>query len=62
MKKGDNIQFKVVNYTANREAGVETDEIKEGRFTGYDEEYLVVQVPGAELPYIVHPDSVIHEV
>lgn len=61
MKRGDKIRFKVVHYTQNRAAGIETDVVKEGRFIRYDGEYLVVQVGNLKLPYIVDPDSVINE-
>ncbi|MCY3739943.1 MAG: hypothetical protein OXH00_02875 [Candidatus Poribacteria bacterium] len=62
MKKGDKVRFKVVHYTQNRAAGVETDVVKEGKCIGHDGEYLVVRVGSMKLPYIVHPDSVICEV
>jgi len=61
MKKGDKVRFKVVHYTQNRAAGVETDEVKEGQCIGHDEQYLVVRVGSMKLPYLVHPDSVIQE-
>lgn len=60
MKIGDNIRFKVVHYTQNRAAGVETDAVKEGSIIGHDGEYLAVKVGSMKLPYLVHPDSVIN--
>lgn len=59
MEKGDKVRFKVAHYTQNRETKVETDEVKEGTFIEFDGQYLAVRVPGAELPYIVHPDNII---
>lgn len=61
MKQGDKIRFKVVHYTHNRAAGIETDVVKEGKIIGHDGEYLAVKVGSMKLPYLVHPDSVIHE-
>jgi len=61
MKNSDKVRFKVVEYTPDRGIKVETDEVKEGKVIGSDEEYLVVRVGSMKLPYLVHPDSVIQE-
>lgn len=62
MERGDKVRFKVAHYTQNRETKVEPDEVKEGKFIKFDGQYLAVQVGSMKLPYLVHPDDVIHEV